>query len=570
MAVLHHRSAPIFIVASGIRRVVSLSGSLTTVVLVVLSLLYLAHLPRLSRATYISENAWSVHMADPVVAAGLADHAVGLARSMAASGCETGGLLRAMRGSDIPARGHGDGNVEGRVVARKTDGGEAFVVAARYSGAGGRCSPGSLAVAIAVASVLARQNYLQKDVIVLAYRDERGLREWLDDYHSGSFKVRPGGAIRAAVNLALVGSPGARGHILGQGFNGQLVNLDVINVLAAIEHFVTGEAPLVHAAGREPSSLADGFLMFIAQLAAGRASGPHGHFLRYAVPAVTYSRSADLEAPEMDLAGGSDEVRQAAYEMAMVLEAFHRAANNLSEAVHQSFFNYLLAGPYRYVSIGDYLPSMGLLLLAMACRTYYVRFTVPAGDRAARAAITAFLAVVAGAAVLLAARALAPPAPAWAGLSLVFLAAFWAAWPRLVAALDQWSPRVSGAAAAETRADHWETLLGFSLAYACMAVAIFTLINFSFGLVASAGVSALVLGLHPGRARWPQHLLVLATSPPAAVALAGLALGFKDPLQATKALLATSAEYESLALPFFCLVHIPIWLMTTKCHFVSL
>jgi len=46
-----------------------------------------------------------------------------------------------------------------------------------------------------------------------------------------------------------------------------------------------------------------------------------------------------------------------------VLEGILRSLNNLLERFHQSFFFYILASTERFVSIGNYMPGVGFLLL---------------------------------------------------------------------------------------------------------------------------------------------------------------------------------------------------------------
>ncbi|OWK49769.1 Glycosylphosphatidylinositol anchor attachment 1 protein [Lonchura striata] len=50
------------------------------------------------------------------------------------------------------------------------------------------------------------------------------------------------------------------------------------------------------------------------------------------------------------------------------LEGMFRKLNNLLERLHQSYFLYLLPSLSRFVSIGSYVPALGLLLLVLALR----------------------------------------------------------------------------------------------------------------------------------------------------------------------------------------------------------
>jgi glycosylphosphatidylinositol transamidase len=48
-----------------------------------------------------------------------------------------------------------------------------------------------------------------------------------------------------------------------------------------------------------------------------------------------------------------------------VIEGTVRSLNNLLEHLHQSFYYYLLPSPNLYLSIGDYMISLGLILLPL-------------------------------------------------------------------------------------------------------------------------------------------------------------------------------------------------------------
>ncbi len=51
------------------------------------------------------------------------------------------------------------------------------------------------------------------------------------------------------------------------------------------------------------------------------------------------------------------------FTLARVIEGTVRSVNNLVERFHQSFYYYLLVNPYQFISIGNYMISLGLIVL---------------------------------------------------------------------------------------------------------------------------------------------------------------------------------------------------------------
>ncbi|KAK3496604.1 Gaa1-like protein, partial [Neurospora crassa] len=112
-------------------------------------------------------------------------------------------------------------------------------------------------------------------------------------------------------------------HIVYDGVNGQLPNLDLIN---SVNHTM---------------------LRGMLKQGLGLASGPHSSFIPYHVDAVTLQPFGE---------GWQDEMA-----IGRVIEGTFRSLNNLLEHLHQSFFFYLLMQRERFVSIGTYLPSAMLV-----------------------------------------------------------------------------------------------------------------------------------------------------------------------------------------------------------------
>lgn len=64
-----------------------------------------------------------------------------------------------------------------------------------------------------------------------------------------------------------------------------------------------------------------------------------------------------------------------------VMEGIFRSLNNLLERFHQSFFFYLLPSSSRYVSIGMYMPSFGILGASFLLTACYLWLNVNEEER---------------------------------------------------------------------------------------------------------------------------------------------------------------------------------------------
>lgn len=152
-----------------------------------------------------------------------------------------------------------------------------------------------------------------------------------------------------------------------EGTDGQMPNLDLLNVIVEIARY-EGVPVQLHSTyfnskpiqqNNQPyllewmNAMRNVLTMMLNQ-ASGVPSGLHGLFLRYRIDALT-------------LCGvqGPLSVRLGVWQTAMVVESTFRSLNNLLERFHQSFFYYLLAQPYRYISIAMYYPPLGLIVAGM-------------------------------------------------------------------------------------------------------------------------------------------------------------------------------------------------------------
>lgn len=135
-------------------------------------------------------------------------------------------------------------------------------------------------------------------------------------------------------------------HIVYDGINGQLPNLDLFNTATSIASGQMGIGVALQSMWSHSDSYKDRLRTMLRGMASqglGHASGPHSSFIPYHVDAITLQAVGD---------GWQDEMA-----MGRCVESTFRSLNNLLEKFHQSFFFYLLMQPTRFVSIGTYLPS---------------------------------------------------------------------------------------------------------------------------------------------------------------------------------------------------------------------
>ncbi|XP_051468038.1 LOW QUALITY PROTEIN: glycosylphosphatidylinositol anchor attachment 1 protein [Apus apus] len=236
------------------------------------------------------------------------------------------------------------------------------------------CSEGpqnsqALGLMLALAAHFRSQIYWAKDIIFLVNEhDLLGMEAWLEAYHDvnltevqSSGLLGRAGAIQAAISLELSSDVVTSIDVAVEGLNGQLPNLDLLNLFHA---FCQKNGLLCTIQGKLPRPEGDSLpaythslqtllLMVLAQ-ASGWPRGDHGLFLRYRIEAITLR--------------GINSFRQYKYDMTTLgktLEGMFRKLNNLLERLHQSYFFYLLPSLSRFVSIGLYMPAFGFLILVL-------------------------------------------------------------------------------------------------------------------------------------------------------------------------------------------------------------
>lgn len=222
----------------------------------------------------------------------------------------------------------------------------------------GELNQSGVALTLALARYFKRWSLWSKDIIILITADSRaGPQAWVDAYHDEQISphVAPlpikSGALQGVVVVdnALDHRFDSL-HIVYDGINGQLPNLDLFNSAVSIASGQLGIRVALQRMWKHDDSYRERLqtmLRGMARQGLGYSSGPHSSFIPYHVDAITLQAVGD---------GWQDEMA-----MGRTVESIFRSLNNLLEHFHQSFFFYLLMQADRFVSIGTYLPSAMLV-----------------------------------------------------------------------------------------------------------------------------------------------------------------------------------------------------------------
>nr|CAD7409168.1 unnamed protein product [Timema poppensis] len=228
----------------------------------------------------------------------------------------------------------------------------------------------SIALMLSLAKFFRRQKYWAKDVIFLVTEHEQlGVQAWLEAYHQttcgrsgvldhGDMTGR-GGAIQAAINLELHAEKIGHVDVKVEGLNGQLPNLDLVNLVHRMCS-KEGENSNHRDPMKEWFHQLKTLMAMVTTQATGIPNGNHGLFHRFGIEAVTLEGFEKREK-------GSPAVF---YQLGRVMEGLFRSLNNLLERFHQSYFFYLQPTTDRYISIGMYMPPLGLLCAALLIKAF--------------------------------------------------------------------------------------------------------------------------------------------------------------------------------------------------------
>lgn len=221
-----------------------------------------------------------------------------------------------------------------------------------------------------------------KDIIFLVTPDSKaGPQAWVDAYHdthqSPGIESLPvkSGALQGAIVIDYPFNHRFESiHIVYDGINGQLPNLDLLNTVVSIASGQMGIGVALQEMWRHSDSYKDRLQTMLRGMmnqGLGHASGPHSSFIPYHVDAITIQPFGE---------GWQDEMA-----MGRIIESTFRSLNNLLEHLHQSFFFYLLMQADRFVSIGTYLPSA--MLVAVNFTIMAIFLWVKSGSRTPSTAV---------------------------------------------------------------------------------------------------------------------------------------------------------------------------------------
>jgi glycosylphosphatidylinositol transamidase len=249
-------------------------------------------------------------------------------------------------------------NVYGILHAPRGDATEAIVLVAAWKNMDRELNQSGVALILALARYFKRWSLWSKDIIILITADSKaGPQAWVDAYHDEQISpyVAPlpikSGALQGVVVVDNALDHRFESlHIVYDGINGQLPNLDLFNSAVSIASGQLGIRVALQRMWKHNDSYRERLqtmLRGMARQGLGYSSGPHSSFIPYHVDAITLQAVGD---------GWQDEMA-----MGRCIESIFRSLNNLLEHFHQSFFFYLLMQADRFVSIGTYLPSAMLV-----------------------------------------------------------------------------------------------------------------------------------------------------------------------------------------------------------------
>nr|XP_053637633.1 glycosylphosphatidylinositol anchor attachment 1 protein-like [Cherax quadricarinatus] len=261
-------------------------------------------------------------------------------------------------------------NVYGILRAPRGSSTEAVVVSAPYRPPSSllQGTAPSIVLMLAMAHFFSKQVYWAKDLIFLVTEHEQlGAQAWLQAYHrtqSGAGVLDHGdlegraGAIQAAINLELHSSHVSHIDVKVEGLNGQLPNLDLVNLIHRLCQRENVHHTFKNRGDHPRPETFHGWLYqlqtlfsMVASQASGVPTGNHGLFHRYGIAAVT------VEGQQQEQGRGWRTVSLS--QLGRVLEGVCRSLNNLLEP-SSSFFS-PFATTNNFTSTGVYMPPFGMI-----------------------------------------------------------------------------------------------------------------------------------------------------------------------------------------------------------------
>ncbi|KAI9369940.1 Gaa1-like protein [Aspergillus egyptiacus] len=269
------------------------------------------------------------------------------------------GLKVATQGYEYTSSGitHQGENIYAIIQAPRGDATEAIVLVAAWKTVNGELNLNGVSLALTLARYFKRWSLWSKDIIFVFPPDSKsGTQAWIDAYHDmqpPSVQPLPlkSGALQGGVVIEYPFNHRFENiHIVYDGVNGQLPNLDLFNTAVSIAGGQMGIGARLQEMWEHNGSYEKRLrtmLRGMVKQGFGYATGAHSSFMPYHIDAITLQTHGN---------GWQDEMA-----LGRTVEGVCRSLNNLLEHLHQSFFFYLLMQTHRFVSIGTYLPSAMLI-----------------------------------------------------------------------------------------------------------------------------------------------------------------------------------------------------------------
>lgn len=251
----------------------------------------------------------------------------------------------------------------------------------------------SFALSLALSKYFSARNYWAKDIIILFVDQGKfGVSAWTNSYHDiKSTKVTSckcsnphahinyddlderSGPIQAAIILEFYGKEYARANLKIQGMNGQLPNLDILNLGVEI---ATREQITVYINDKSlPYDLSSEQLYMhhlesvwtmVKSQATMNPDGLHGFFQKFSIQSFT------IQTPEYKPSRKSKYMTASLLQAGRLLEGIFRSLNNLVERFNRSYYFYLIASIRRFTSIGYYMISVGLMIAPLLVKAWWI------------------------------------------------------------------------------------------------------------------------------------------------------------------------------------------------------
>ncbi|KAG2387739.1 hypothetical protein C9374_001333 [Naegleria lovaniensis] len=274
----------------------------------------------------------------------------------------------------------------------------------------------SLAFSLSIVKMISRMKWLNHDIILVI--SDGYDQQWAGEDAFISSAVIPTGRMREAITIDLDSFDFEQVAILTEGVNGELPNLDMVNVITGLlseGYYNFGSSVLASFFKADPttSSNVDSVIKKYSQFkkhlpitiylyqkllyklneALNNAiprdfieesvivmyhwynqlisipTGPHGWFRKQLTHAFTITNSI---APSSSM---NKSLNQTFYLLGRVIEITIRSLNNLIEQLHQSFFLYYIVSSQHYYGFEHYLPNLLMFVGALTIQfigNYYL------------------------------------------------------------------------------------------------------------------------------------------------------------------------------------------------------